>query len=240
MTIGRIVWRCQQATLKGLRKCASLPLRALNGQQRAEALQALTDSMVSEVKLSAGTLRYMTPTPLLLMRANATLSKEPDTLRWIDSFECSDVFWDIGANVGVFSLYAARQRRVRVLAFEPSADNYMVLCRNVEINSFDGLVLPFCVALAGSTKLGVLNSPTSKMGASLHQFGDRGETSRYWNGGQTTSVQGMVGFTIDDFIQWFQPPFPTRLKLDVDGLEWAILQGARRTLCDKRLRSIMA
>jgi hypothetical protein len=46
-------------------------------------------------------------------------------------------------------------------------------------------------------------------------------------------------FTIDDFIRLFHPLFPTRLKLDVDGLEWQILQGSTQTLRDPRLRSIV-
>jgi FkbM family methyltransferase len=127
-----------------------------------------------------------------------------------------------------------------VLAFEPSADNYAVLCRNVEINAFEDYMVPYCIALAGDTELGVLNSPSREMGASLHQFGAKGEATRYWEGGKTSSAQGVVGFSIDDFIRQFRPPFPTRLKIDVDGLEWPILQGARNTLCDRRLRSVMA
>ena len=49
----------------------------------------------------------------------------------------------------------------------------------------------------------------------------------------------MVGFTIDDFIAKFGAACPTHLKLDVDGLELPILQGARVTLSDARLRSAM-
>jgi len=77
------------------------------------------------------------------------------------------------------------------------------------------------------------------MGAALNQFGQRGETSRYWTGENSTFAQGMLGYTIDDFVCQFQPPFPTRLKLDVDGLELQILQGAKQTLRDPRLRSLM-
>jgi len=44
---------------------------------------------------------------LHLLRANLLESKEPETLDWIDGFEENEVLFDIGANVGVFSLYAA-------------------------------------------------------------------------------------------------------------------------------------
>ena len=151
----------------------------------------------------------------------------------------SDVFWDIGANVGVFSLYAARRRGVRVLAFEPSADNYMVLCKNVEINDLGDWIVPYCIALAGNTELGVLNSPRAKWEQRCISLEAEGKLRAIGMAETTTFAQGMVGFTIDDFIRQFQPPFPTRLKIDVDGLEWQILQGARQTLCDPRLQSIM-
>ena len=232
--------RLKSAGLRAIRDVASFPLRALGAQQRGRALQKLTASMISEVDAHEGTLRFVTPTPLLQARANSILEKEPETIKWIDGFDSHEVLWDVGANVGVFSLYAARCRKVRVLAFEPSADNFMILCKNIDINAFEGRVVPYCVAFAGTTELGVLNSPSREMGAALHQFGARGESSPYWNGGKCTSAQGMIGFTIDDFIRQFQPPFPNRLKLDVDGLEWPILQGAEQTLRDLRLQSVMA
>ena len=47
--------------------------------------------------------------------------KEPETLDWIDTaLVDGDVFLDVGANVGVYSLYAAlRHPRLRVIAIEP-------------------------------------------------------------------------------------------------------------------------
>jgi hypothetical protein len=50
--------------------------------------------------------------------------------------------------------------------------------------------------------------------------------------------QGAVGFTVDEFITRFNPPFPNHLKIDVDGIEDQIVLGAQRTLADPRLRSI--
>jgi FkbM family methyltransferase len=231
--------RYKLAGLRILRDLASVPLRSLGMAQRGQALQNLLTSMVSKIEVPGGTMQFITPTPLLQTRASSALSKEPDTIEWIERFDPSDVFWDIGANVGIFSLYAAMRRGVRVLAFEPFADNYMVLCKNIDINSLGDRIIPYCMALAGKTELGLLNLASRDMGAALHQFGRRGETSRYWTVGHSTFAQGMLGYTIDDFIRQFQPPFPTRLKLDVDGLEWQILQGSRQTLRDPRLLSIM-
>jgi FkbM family methyltransferase len=232
--------RFKSAILRVQREIASLPLRALGDVQRSQVLEKLSAFMVVDVNVPEGILRFAAPTAALQVRARAALSKEPDTIQWIERFDSGDTFWDIGANVGVFSLYAARQRGVSVLAFEPSAGNYMVLCRNVQENALSERITAYCIALAGGTELGVLNLSSQEMGAAIHQFGRFGEISRYYDGAAASYTQGVLGYTIDDFIQQFRPPFPTHLKIDVDGLEWPILKGAGQTLRDERLRSIMA
>ena len=50
--------------------------------------------------------------------------------------------------------------------------------------------------------------------------------------------QAALLFTVDDFIVRFAPRFPTHIKIDVDGLEAQILEGARNTLADTRLKSL--
>ena len=59
-------------------------------------------------------------------RADTYASKEPDTLDWLDAeLNDEDVFFDIGANIGVYSLYAAALNAgCRVFAFEPEAQNF--------------------------------------------------------------------------------------------------------------------
>lgn len=176
---------------------------------------------------------------MLLFRANTVLSKETDTIQWIDSFTDEGVFWDIGANAGVYSLYAGVSKRVRVLSFEPSAANFYVLSKNIQLNRLHEQITAYCIALSGETKLGVLNLSSPSMGAAVSQFGQLGEMSPYWEGYSEAAFQGMVGFSIDDFIRQFNPPFPNYIKIDVDGLELSILKGAQATLCDHRLRSLV-
>src|SRR5215510_9943048 len=122
---GRVLRRARSMGRRVLRDLVSLPWHLLALGEQARIVEQLSRSLVSTIDISGGSLRFVASTPLLQARAKSVLTKEPDTIRWIDSFDRSDVFWDVGANVGVFSLYAARSRGVRVLAFEPSADNYM-------------------------------------------------------------------------------------------------------------------
>jgi hypothetical protein len=49
----------------------------------------------------------------------------------------------------------------------------------------------------------------------------------------------MIGYTIDAFIETFGVPVPTHLKIDVDGNDHLVLAGARKTLADPRLRSVL-
>jgi len=39
-------------------------------------------------------------------RFKTLFEKEPETIDWINSFRKEDVFWDIGANVGIYSIWA--------------------------------------------------------------------------------------------------------------------------------------
>ena len=215
------------------------PLRVIDARMRAQALEALSDRMITETPIPGGQLKFFAPFPLLQDRAATLLTKEPDMIRWIDGFKKDAVLWDIGANVGVFSLYAAARANCTVLSFEPSAANFYVLARNIQINHLNDRVTAYCVALSGTTELGVLNLASAAMGASLSQFGKVGEMSRYVSGDSGSATHGMMGFTIDDFIARFNPPFPTHIKMDVDGLELPILRGAAKTMRDPRMHAAM-
>src|SRR3954468_19911394 len=116
------------------RKVAALPLSLLSSRLRAETLEEMSSRVITEIPVPGCALRFWTPTPLLLDRALSVLTKEPDMILWLDSIGEGAGLWDVGANVGVFSLYAGCCRRCRVLAFEPSAGNFHVLTRNIDLN----------------------------------------------------------------------------------------------------------
>lgn len=193
-------------------------------------------SPTRKVDTQYGNLELFCPGVIPEWRARTLLSKEPDTIDWISRFANADVFWDIGANIGTYSLFAALKGHP-VLAFEPSSGSYYLLNKNIELNRLDGKIAAYCVAFHERSTLASLYLKSAEIGESLNSFGEAVD----WQGRSFTPSmrQGMLGFSIDDFIEKFHPPFPHHIKLDVDGNEEAIISGARKTLRDPRLKSIL-
>lgn len=184
-----------------------------------------------------GSVKFYCENKRTIKRAERLLISEPETIGWIDTFVKGDVLWDIGANIGCYSLYAALIPGIKVLAFEPAFINYYILNRNIEINKMDDRILSFCIALSDYVELDYFYLFNTESATSHHNFtepvGYKGDKFI------PKFRQGMVGYPIDFFIEQFNPDFPTHIKIDVDGLEDNILDGAVNTLQDKRLKSVL-
>ena len=221
-----------------VRRAAALPVRLLAADDQAAVLESLTAQSIARTNIGARVLEFYAPSPLLRLRAAGLATKEPDTIAWLNGLGANDVLWDIGANVGVFALYAAAARGARVLAFEPSAANFFVLTRNVQLNGLSERITPYCLAVAEQTELGTINLDSADPGAAMSQFGAAGVKSRY-SSALKPLTHGMAGVSIDDLVDRFGAPRPTAIKIDVDGLEWPILRGGDRTLAQPGVRSLM-
>ena len=209
--------------------------RWLVSQAMAVHGEALVET-VERVRTQRGSIDFYCVGELSRERARTLLTKEPETIEWIDGFAAGDTLWDIGANVGIYSVYAAIARNIRVLAFEPSASNYFLLNRNIETNRLSDHVDAYCVAFSDRSGLNALNMQSTEMGGALSSFGTA--IDNFGREFRPTFKQGMVGYSIDDFVSEFSPPFPNHLKIDVDGIEDLIVAGAANTLRDPRLKSI--
>lgn len=155
-------------------------------------------------------------------------AKEPWTVDWLErTLRDGDVLYDIGANVGGYSLIAASLGRegARVVAVEPSYANYAALCDNVVMNRFENMVVPLPVLLGETTGLVGMGYRDIEAGAAEHEVGD---------GGLPT-----LSFRLDDLVAQLDLRAPTLLKIDVDGAEAAVLAGARATLARPELRSVL-
>src|SRR5210317_974293 len=85
-------------------------------------------------------IKFFVPNSVTKWRVKSFFLKEPETLEWIDSFENKKnlIFWDIGANIGLYSIYnSLKNPKSTTIAFEPSSSNLRVLTRNISINSLE-------------------------------------------------------------------------------------------------------
>ena len=98
--------------------------------------EQILDGSMNQTKVidhSGVKLIFAVPNSLSNYRADSFSTKEPETLEWIDSMPDGSVVWDIGANVGIYSCYAAKNLNCNVYAFEPSVFNLELLAKNIEV-----------------------------------------------------------------------------------------------------------
>ena len=195
--------------------------------------------LVYDVPTATGSISFKCMSETTRIRAREMLRREPDTLEWIRGFSKSDVFWDIGANIGVFSLYAAKIAGAKVWAFDPLPQNFINLFENITINRLNHLVTPLCLAITDKSKLDSLH-------ISYDGFTSGGAGCAFGIGqdnyGKDISPfveHPSLGYSIDELISQFDLPIPNHLKVDIDGIQESVILGARKTLRNQKLISVM-
>ncbi len=188
----------------------------------------------------------------LLWRARTFHTEEPETVRWLDSINRDDCLWDVGANVGLYSIYAAKFRKCWVYAFEPESQNFALLVENIALNRVGKNCQPACLAISERTALGELHVRYVTKGGAYNLFDpldsdlangeDLPESIRAVMQGasEESAIRQMVaGMSLDDLLLQSKLEGPTHLKIDVDGLEPWIIQGAQKVLESRQLRTIL-
>jgi FkbM family methyltransferase len=164
-------------------------------------------------------------------------AKEPETTAWLDRFAGKGaVLYDVGANIGAYSLVAAA-RGARVVAFEPAYQNFNQLNRNVTMNRFDDRVDAYACGLGAETKIAKFSFLDLSTGTSK---GFTNEQGYYHLPHDKPAVEKLVMvFALDEFVERFKTPLPTMLKVDVDGGEAEVIDGARKTLASMALKTVL-
>jgi len=180
---------------------------------------------------------YATPTLFTKWRVDSLFEKEPITIQWIAEFAPAEVLVDVGANVGMYSIWAAKSRGTRVYSFEPEAQNYALLNRNITMNGVDGRVRAYCVALSDSGGYSELHLSDLRPGGSCHSLGERVDFKHEPMNPKYS--QGCVAARLDDLVAAGTVPMPQYIKIDVDGFEPKVIAGSRKVLGDRTLRSLL-
>ena len=126
---------------------------------------------------------------------------------------------DIGANIGIFSLFAAYMGAEKVFAFEPNTAAYKYLLQNVNENNLEHIIVPINMAVTGNdnaaVKIPLAYSPQNKTETNDEELCSEFELVN------TISLEGIL--------ERYSINHVDLLKLDCEGAEYEIIHAAKAT-----------
>ena len=153
-----------------------------------------------------------------------TLGWEEATVKiFQDVVKKGDVVVDMGANMGFFTLLAAKLvgREGKVYSFEPNPTNYNLLLKNIAINGYDNVtaVQKAVSYRSGAEKLFISDDDIGN--STIYEYGE---------GRQTIEIETVA---IDDFFADRETRIDA-VKMDIEGAEMAALLGMERIVAQNR------
>ena len=192
-------------------------------------------------KILSSQVSFYVPNKTIKWRVDSFYKKEPETLEWIDNFNENKkiIFWDIGANIGLYSIYAAlKHDNIEIISFEPSTNNLRVLSRNISVNNLEEKIKISQFPLSDKTnQFSTMNESEFIEGWSMSSFAYQNDfEGKRFNPKQKYKILGTsINYLLDSKI--LEPP--NYIKIDVDGIEHMILSGADKHLTDINIKSIL-
>lgn len=198
----------------------------------AEAAAWLSALITVEVRLPTahGPLLFRCPNAQTLRRAFTLYIKEPGTIAWLDeNLQPGDVFLDVGANVGVYTLYAGLcvGASGQVFAVEPHLRNAAALMDNVLANQLQDRVSLLTVALSDVPGAARFDYREWRTGSSHSQLQTEVEVAKKAHSG---IAEIKLAQSIDALIEAGTVRAPALIKVDVDGIEMLIVRGMAKLL----------
>ena len=186
-------------------------------------------------------IRFFAPNYVTNRLVDEFFTKEPETIEWIDSFKKDEnkiIFWDIGANIGIYSIYAAlKHSNIDVVSFEPSTSNLRILSRNISINKLEEKIKINQFPLSNKeNKYNIFKEEKFIEGTALHTWGENfnfeGKTFEPANNYKIYGTS--INYLLDNKIL----EIPDYIKIDVDGIEHLILEGSTKYLQNSKIKSV--
>jgi FkbM family methyltransferase len=172
------------------------------------------------------TIWFRTGHGRLFWRATVTPSLNLELNSWIKNFGRDEVFYDVGANIGLYSIMAAKFMKATVLSVEIDLMNTRMLYENVFMNNCQEKVTILPIGLDSTSHQENLFLKTMSYGDALHNLR---QPNKMIVNPDTIQINAPV-FSLDDLIKVLGLPSPTKLKIDVDGIDLDVLKGSVNAL----------
>lgn len=157
----------------------------------------------------------------------STLPEYPEMVLLLNYLKPSSIFFDIGANMGMYSLLAASKiTKGKIYAFEPNPKILDILYQNIKLNSLE-------------KNIEVVEKVVSdKNGSEMFSIQHVSEYSHisYKSASGDLSIPSVK---LDNFCKNERVPFIDMIKIDVEGAEIKVLKGLERYLKNKRVELLI-
>lgn len=187
----------------------------------------------TNIKFEGQIFNFWTPTFYLNDYVNNFAGEKELLKEIIQHLNKNEVLWDIGANVGFHSILIEKllnEKNCSVIAFEPEADTFKLLQKNILLNRSKNLTAYNFAIGEKNYQRNIYSSDTPNFGA--HSFVHRSDY-KVKNRGKSVKV-----FSVDSLIKEKRLTHPTTIKIDVEGAEILVLKGMADTLKNSKLKTI--
>ncbi len=153
---------------------------------------------------------------------------EPEVFETLMSFADTDeVVWDIGAHIGSFCIKCMMDPRVAITyAFEPFRQTFPLLARNVSLNTGSCVIVN--AGLSDRPELREMSGPP------------QGNSGMAYMGCAAGTNAGTIRcFSVDSLVERGYMKPPTLVKIDVEGWEHKVLEGARETFSKRGPKAVV-
>ncbi len=171
-------------------------------------------------------------------RSNLFYSKEKEVQKFLEqNLQLNDIFFDVGANIGVFSVYAAIRKNAKVYAFEPEYSNLNLLKENIVKNNLIKNVFPYSLAIGNECRITQLHIADLTPGAAVSSI-SKDNLTKTDEGYDVIWKEGVMELTLDKIVKDLNVK-PKILKIDTDGNEKNVLLGSKDLISSDELKFII-
>jgi len=163
----------------------------------------------------------------LLWRAKSFFSEEPLMIEWLKTFNSKDIFLDIGANVGTYTI-PALSKKAKVYACELDPRNCSIIVENVFLNNFFDNFYLFPFGFSDFNSFQDIFYRDFSVGDALQSISRPSLIPSVASNKKFSSKQ--ILFSLDYIFKEFKLEQPNKIKIDVDGNEKQVFEGGKNTI----------
>lgn len=184
-------------------------------------------------------IRFYSPNTITSFRSKTLFTKEPETIDWLNQYGGRNkILYDIGANIGIYSLYYSKKFNASTYSFEPSFKNLVALSKNIYLNKLENLITVIPNAVTHSSRISNFYQLNFSEGEAGAEFNDNIKklniTKKFF-----PIRYNSLGLNLDNLIRKKIIKIPDLIKIDVDGNELDVILSLKNILKKKKHISIL-